>query len=337
MGLRISPLLAIVYLNRIERKSLISGILFYKRYVDDVFVISSNDEELHTMLENLNKCDSNVKFTTELPDKNGYLLFLNTKVRISKGRKQFRWHKKTHSKNALLHSRSAHPIYMKVNMVRNIIVTKERTCSEESEEVEDSVKQSLRENGYTTLEARSWRPYSVAGGIPLVLPFVNEQCARDVNRIVRSSGLPIKLIFRPPPNLKSLLASSRIYEEKCGRNSCTYCTERKICQQQGTVYMVTCEGCGEKYVGETARPLHKRIDEHLRALRNHASYPNSSFSHHRTLRHTREDPPGVRVTVLHRSLRSPLERKLLEALEIKRITPEINNRDELWDTLRLIT
>ncbi|EYB93810.1 hypothetical protein Y032_0178g645 [Ancylostoma ceylanicum] len=214
MGLRISPLLAIVYLDRIERKSLISGILFYKRYVDDVFVISSSDEELHIMLENLNTCDPNIKFTTELPDENGYLSFLNTKVRINEGRKQFLWHKKAHSKSVLLHSRSAHPIYMKVNMVRNIVVTKKRTCSEESEEVEDSIKRILRDNGYTTSEARSWRPYSVAGGIPLVLPFVNEQCARDVNRIVRSSGLPVKLIFRPPPNLKNLLASSRIYEEK---------------------------------------------------------------------------------------------------------------------------
>lgn len=33
----------------------------------------------------------------------------------------------------------------------------------------------------------------------------------------------------------------------------------------------------------------------------------------------------------------PLERKLLEAPAIKRLTPEVKNRDELSDTLRLIT
>ncbi|EYC36808.1 hypothetical protein Y032_0854g2698 [Ancylostoma ceylanicum] len=93
----------------------------------------------------------------------------------------------------------------------------------------------------------------------------------------------------------------------------------------------------EKYVGETARPLYARIDEHLRALRNPASYIKSSFSHHRTSRHTREDPPGLKVTALHRSLESTLERKLMEALTINRIMPEINNRDELMDTVRLIT
>ncbi|EYC45004.1 hypothetical protein Y032_0442g1531 [Ancylostoma ceylanicum] len=94
---------------------------------------------------------------------------------------------------------------MKVNMSRNFMLTKKRTCSEKSEEVEES---HLR--GYTN------------------------------KNVVEAHS--------------------------------TYCTECKICQLRGTVYMLTCEGCGEKYVGETARPLHARIDEHLRALRNPASY-----------------------------------------------------------------
>ena len=171
----------------------------------------------------------------------------------------------------------------------------------------------------------------------MVLPYVNEQSARDVNRVIKSSGLPIKLIFRPPPNLKNLLTASRMYEDKCGRKKCTYCTGKKICQLRGTVYLVTCEGCGQKYVGETSRPLYKRLDEHLRALRNPSSYPKSGFSRHRTLHHTYEDPPAIKATVIHRSLEAPLERKLLEALAIKRLSPEINNKDELMEALRLIT
>ncbi|RCN46032.1 hypothetical protein ANCCAN_07979 [Ancylostoma caninum] len=64
MGLRISPLLAVVYMDRIERKSLNSGILFYKRYIDDVFVIGSADSDLNTLLETLNTCDPNISFTS---------------------------------------------------------------------------------------------------------------------------------------------------------------------------------------------------------------------------------------------------------------------------------
>ncbi|EYB85815.1 hypothetical protein Y032_0290g1536 [Ancylostoma ceylanicum] len=74
----------------------------------------------------------------------------------------------------------------------------------------------------------------------------------------------------------------------------------------------------------------------MRALRNPTSYPNSSFSRHRTLHHTYDDPPKMKVTILHRSQEAPLERKVLEALEIKRLSPEINNKDEMMDALRLI-
>ncbi|XGW22286.1 hypothetical protein V3C99_004926, partial [Haemonchus contortus] len=85
--------------------------------------------------------------------------------------------------------------------------------------------------------------------------------------------------------LKDLLTSSRIYEKRCREQSCRYCTSEKICELQGTVYLIQCGGCGEKYVGETARPLKIRLDEHRRALANPAAYPHSSFSRHRTLRH----------------------------------------------------
>ncbi|EYC24834.1 hypothetical protein Y032_0013g2128 [Ancylostoma ceylanicum] len=336
MGLRISPLLAVIYMDRIERKSLNSGIVFYKRYIDDVFVIGSADSDLNMLLGSLNTCDPNIRFTVESPDDRGFLPFLNAKIRISHGTKQIMWYKKPQSRNIILHSRSAHPLYVKANMVRNLIRTKRRICNQDFPEVEEKVAQILEENGYTKSEPTSWRPFFVPGGIPLVLPYVNEQNAKDVNRIVKAANLPIKLVFRPPPNLKSLLTSTRIYEERCGRNNCLYCTDKKICQLRGTVYLVTCEGCGRKYVGETARPLHKRLDEHMRALRNPSSYPNSSFSHHRTLHHTYEDPPRIKVTILHRSLDAPLERKMLEALAIKRLSPEINNKNELADALQLI-
>ena len=336
MGLRISPLLAIVYLDRIERRSLITGIIFYKRYIDDVFLVSSTANAMNTMLQNLNSCDPNIRFTVEHPDEDGFLPFLNTKVRINHGIKELEWYRKPMSKNILLHSRSAHPLYMKANVIRNLVTTKTRTCTRESVEVDRKIATILEENGYTTCQPRTWRPFFATAGIPLVLPYVNERLAKKVNHAIKSSRLPVKLIFRPPADLRSLLTSSRIYEDKCGRANCTYCTESKICQLKGTVYLVTCEGCGQRYVGETMRPLHKRMDEHVRALRNPASYPKSGFSRHRVLHHQREAPPALKVSVIHRTKEAPLERKLLEAIAIKRLSPEINNRDELMEAMRLI-
>ena len=85
------------------------------------------------------------------------------------------------------------------------------------------------------------------------------------------------------------------------------------------------------------RPLRRRLDEHRRALANPASYPKESFSRHRTLRHTNEPPPVFTVRVLHRNLTRTLERKIMEAREIRRSEPEINTKEELKEVLRLIS
>ncbi|EYC29310.1 hypothetical protein Y032_0006g2904 [Ancylostoma ceylanicum] len=66
------------------------------------------------------------------------------------------------------------------------------------------------------------------------------------------------------------------------------------------------------------------------------SYPTNCFSKHRTTMHSREPPPFIHVAVLHRHHEHPLERKIMEAREIKRHHPEINSRDELTEALKLI-
>ncbi|EYC16241.1 hypothetical protein Y032_0034g2879 [Ancylostoma ceylanicum] len=219
---------------------------------------------------------------------------------------------------------------------KGTINTEGRLCNQELSNVEEKIMRMSNENGYTKLEPRSWRPFFAPGGVPLVLSYVNEGNAKDVNRVVREANLTIKLVFQPPPDLKSLLTFARIYEGKCGRNNCMYCTEQKIRQLRGTVYLVTREGCGRTYVGETSPPLHKSLGEHMRALRNPTSYLNSSFLLHRTLHHTYDDPPTMKVTILHRAQEASLERKVLGVLAIKRISLEINNKDEMMDALRLI-
>ncbi|EYC19343.1 hypothetical protein Y032_0024g1031 [Ancylostoma ceylanicum] len=50
--------------------------------------------------------------------KDGFLPFLNTRVRFCNGIPEIRWYRKPSSKNIMLHSRSAHPTYMKVNVYR---------------------------------------------------------------------------------------------------------------------------------------------------------------------------------------------------------------------------
>ncbi|EYC27067.1 hypothetical protein Y032_0009g502 [Ancylostoma ceylanicum] len=147
MGLRLAPLLAIVYLDRIERMSLTSELIFYRRYIDDVFAIGSTPVALQHFLNNLNSQDPNIQFTVEEPDANSFLPFLNAKVRIRNGLKEFSWYRKPSSKNIIIHSRSAHPIYMKANVVRNIGQTKDRICGVAHDLCDEDMETILEENG----------------------------------------------------------------------------------------------------------------------------------------------------------------------------------------------
>ena len=115
------------------------------------------------------------------------------------------------------------------------------------------------------------------------------------------------------------------------------CGEHKVCQEKCVVYKVVCLSCHEFYIGETSRPLHKRMEEHLRALRSPQSYPENPFSRHRTLRHAQERPPELRISILHRNVVDPVERKIKEALEIKQREQPINSKEEMKVAMSLIT
>ena len=163
-----------------------------------------------------------------------------------------------------------------------------------------------------------WRPWRSPCGSPLVLPFITDPFAFDVNRVVKRSGLPINLVFRPPPTLRRILTSSRPYENQCGRSNCTICTtDHEVCQLKCVVYKVECLSCHDFYIGETGRPLYKRMEEHIRALRSPQSYPENPLSKHSTLKHAQEVSPQLQVTIVQRNLIDPVERKIREAMEIK--------------------
>jgi hypothetical protein len=103
------------------------------------------------------------------------------------------------------------------------------------------------------------------------------------------------------------------------------------CVLQGVVYKIICQ-CGQFYIGETGRPLHERITEHVRAFKNPEakSYANYPLARHRKgINHGNDEGiPGIYVKILGREPKA-IARRILEATFIRSEKPSINGKEEM--------
>ncbi|XGW13478.1 hypothetical protein V3C99_000084, partial [Haemonchus contortus] len=135
MGQRLAPVLAIVYMSRIERPVLDRRPVLYCRYVDDCFVACSTQKEMDTCFELLNTQAENIRFTREKPI-DTWLPFLNMQVQLERGFLRTKWYRKPTSKNILVHFRSAHPLKTKQAITRNMFRTAKMVSSGDREVAE---------------------------------------------------------------------------------------------------------------------------------------------------------------------------------------------------------
>ena len=78
MGNRLTPTLAIAYMDYIENRTFLNDVILYKRYIDDVIVIAKSKETLSSVYNSLNDVDHYIKLARETSE-NGWLPFLNEK------------------------------------------------------------------------------------------------------------------------------------------------------------------------------------------------------------------------------------------------------------------
>ena len=320
--------------------------ILYCRYIDDIFICTNTRDELDGCLHILNTAHNSINLTVEYPN-DGWLPFLNCLVGIRDNRFITTWYRKPTSKNILIHRRSAHPAHMKRNVLRQMESTAIKLSSTDSLKAESSelARKIAVQNGYDGVQYRSdfccgckWE----RGRVSFQIPFVSDRFTSAVLKIVRSTNLPINLVVMPPPSLRQKLVSSRVYDKRCVARDCIICPTNKpgACARTGCVYRLLCE-CGESYVGESGRPLHIRIREHMRSFNRPLlrSYVDMPMACHRKERHpdsmANNVIPAVQVIILANS-NSTVRRRVLEATHIQLINPSINKRDELVEALRYL-
>ena len=68
--------------------------------------------------------------------------------------------------------------------------------------------------------------------------------------------------------------TTRSISDSVTRN--TYAINHRLtCSDRNTIYCITCDLCGHRYVGQSSRPLRRRIGEHLNDIKRHRDTPVS--------------------------------------------------------------
>nr|VZI45021.1 unnamed protein product [Spirometra erinaceieuropaei] len=152
MGSPLGPFLANVFMGKVEKTSLqetINGLVFYRRYVDDIFCLTDGTTDTEELVQKFNSAHPSLKFTAETEADNE-LAFLDVLLRRQEdGSIQRRVFRKKTWTGQYVNFHSFVPLNIKRNLVQGLAARVRRICSPEAIEEElQQLRNTLRENGY---------------------------------------------------------------------------------------------------------------------------------------------------------------------------------------------
>ena len=267
MGKTFAPTLANIFLAEWEKDlfALSEKIKFYKRFLDDGFLIfKGSKEELLEFLNKVNEHDESINITWDISAFSVHFC----DVSVFKGNRFFH-HKILDTKlyvkptdtHQLLNKSSYHSKHVFSSIVKSQLVRYMRICNNMSdfEEATSNLFQSLKSNcGYSIRFLR----------------YIKSEFLRNYHEM----GIP------EDPSGASM---------KCGRRSCECCLwmhETSYidddgvsidgginCLSKNVIYLIECTKCGQKYIGETTNMFKVRLNKHVNDIK---SYRDTAVADH---------------------------------------------------------
>ncbi len=228
------------------------------RYIDDVFGIWDHGEQsLQDFHQFLNNIDSNISL--DLQCNQDSIRFLDLELYRSGSSIGYRIGFKPTDSHSLLPPSSFHPSHVP----RGILFSQVLRWATKSSSPEDflATKRLVvpfwRRSGYTRTAIRS-----------------------AIRRVFTRTGQSLEAwspgFFPCVPSCRFChygVASRRV-EDHLSNNA--YAIQHRLCcSDTNIIYCITCKSCSKRYVGQTSRPLRRRISEHLNSIRAKRSTPVS--------------------------------------------------------------
>ena len=333
MGSPLAPVLANLFMGYHEKNWLTnydgSNVLFYRRYVDDIFCIFDNENDASLFLNYLNLQHTNITFTVEKEHDNKlpFLDILITKDTTSDKCITSVFHKKTYTgllmnffsftprnyKTGLIKTllERIHRINNTTNGCENDINTLIETLKRNSFPVHfiDKVIQSFNDKIQSDTQASDEPNQNKPNIYYFKLPYIGSYSHTTQQKLRKLTkrfcvDLKIKLVF----------SSYKIKNLFSFKNSIP--SLLKSC----VVYEFSCAGCNSRYVGETTRHLSTRIKEHT-----HSDKNSHIYKHLHTSPHCKSKYNHSCFRILD-TANSPFSLKLKEALYIQKLKPDLNKQ-----------
>ena len=164
--------------------------------------------------------------------------------------------------------------------------------------------------------------------IPCKINFVSDSCKCKLNKLIKQCELPIKLVNKLGPTLKTVINKKQNKPKHHNCDLCKLLPKNHSCLDRFVVYKFTCNLCNGLYIGQTNRPFHKRYSEHKRDLSNKNT--RNALYEHGTKTHDFPDI-GIHhfdIDFIDKSSNA-VDCRLAEAHFIKTLKPAINRKHEL--------
>ena len=350
MGAHFSPPFAIIFMHKIETKALeklksdhnISTEL-YARYIDDIIMgpFERKDGVVNDILRVFNEINANIKFTMEIPTTDEPLNFLDISITVLHRHIQYEWYRKACHSGILLREDSSVPYHTKKNFIKSTLETIEKRCSSTdlADKNKTRFKNTLTNNGYNDKIITKPNQYSgfnnnnrmtkKKDASILTLDYINDSTTQKINNIIRKHDLDVKLVTKPPPPLSNILAPRKRINKHDNCEICNNIESKYNCNVKNVVYQFKCKLCKENYIGQTARPLHFRYQEHKYALNNNKTEASALSEHvEKTHKTDKVDMSTFEFSIVEK-YNTPVECKIGEAMWIRARNPQINRKREM--------
>ncbi len=241
--------------------------LFYRRYVDDMFIIFKSPDYVPLFLKCLNSQYENNKFTSEI-EEYGTLSFLDIEITKSNNTFLTSVYRKPTFTGLMTKFDSFVPVKYKKNLVQTLITRAYNLCSNYFNfHIEmQRLRERLKDNGYP-------------------LPFTDKYIGIQLNKLKDSNSnittASKKLLYcsipflgkqsftirnkvkRPVQKFYPQLCLRMIFQPQAGLGDWFHIRDNIPCVLRSlVVYLYKCSICNATYIGQRKRQLRTRISEH---------------------------------------------------------------------------